>query len=138
MHAVSFTKAYDMYLENDDLLFSEGTTVKVQWSPVSVFPMELPDTYTVDIDMLEMNLDTGAWSELYSLASNVPNTGFTDVRIPKVEERERFEESVSPVVVRVSLSNSSITENGRKRNAASALFRRLGRFALKTTPQFDI
>ena len=121
-----------MYLENDDLLFSEGTTVKVRWSPVSIFPMELPDTYTVDIDMLEMNLDTGVWSELYSLASNLPNTGFTDVHIPKVEERQRFEESVLPVVVRVSLSNSSITENGRKRNAASALFRRLGRFALKT------
>lgn len=125
-------KSYDVYVANDDLVFSEGTMIKVRWSPVSIFPMELPDTYSVDIDLFEMNMATGIWNRLTSLASDLPNTGIADVVMPSVEEVETVEESLSPVVVRVSISDSTLNQDSKKRNVVSGIFRRLGQFALKT------
>ena len=122
--------SYDVYLSNDDLVFSENTMIDVHWSPLSIFPMELPNTYNVDIDLLEMNMATGIWSKLVSLASDVPNDGFRSVLMPSVEETETFDESISPVVVRVSISNRTIGQAHRKTNTGS-LFARLGRFGLK-------
>ena len=119
---MSYLKSYDVYLANDDVVFTEGMTVRVQWSPVSIFPMQPPNTYTVDIELLEMN-NTGTWNNSTPLVSNIPNTGFTDVPIPSVEIRDTLEEAISLVVVRVSLSSSANN---------SDILRRLGRFALKT------
>lgn len=125
-------KSYDVYLDNDDLLFSEGTVINIRWSPVSIFPMELPNTYSVDIDLLEMNMATGGWSKLMTLASDIPNTGLSNVRIPNVRETETVEDSISLVVVQVGISNNTLNQATQKRNVESGIFRRLGRFALKT------
>ena len=111
IYAVSYMKSYEVYVENDDLVFHEGATIKVRWSPVSIFPMELPDAYNVDIDLLQMNLVTGTWDTLTSLASDIPNNGIADVTMPSVEPTDTVEESVSPVVVRVSLN---VTQASRK------------------------
>ena len=123
--AVSYSKAFDVYLENDDLLFSDGDVLNIRWSPISIFPIELPNTYNVDIDLLEMNLNTGVWENLISLASNIPNTGFIDIPVPDIEERRTLEDSVSLIVVRVSLSI-------RRRRSSSEIFRRLALLGLKT------
>lgn len=129
IHAVSYMRSYAVYLENDDLVFSEGTTIKVRWSPVSVFPMELPDAYNVDIELMEMNMISGTWSKVISLASDIPNSGIADVVMPSVEEREAIEESVSPVVIRVSIGNNTINQASRKRSVSS-LLSKLGQFSL--------
>ena len=126
-------KSFDVYLGNDDLVFAEGTMIKARWSPVSIFPMESPDTYNVDIDLLEMNMDTRTWTKLVSLASDIPNTGSADIPVPNVGETEILEDSVSPVVVQVSISNNTLTQNlNTRKRIAAGIFGALGRFALKT------
>ena len=131
--AVSFTDAFEVYIDNDDLVFSSGATVRVQWSPKSIFPMETADAYTVDIDLLELNTKTGEWHELMMLGSDIPNSGLAEVRVPDVQEEDTFEDSLSPVVVRVGLSSASTNGSGiTKRGVVSDVLKRLGRFALKT------
>ena len=76
---------------------------------------------------------TGTWTKSVSLASDIPNTGTADIPVPSVGETETLEDSISPIVVRVGISNNTLTENlnTRKRNAGSILGA-LGRFALRT------
>lgn len=101
-----YTKSYGVYLDNDDLLFTNETSINVQWSPSSIFTLQLPHTYRVDIHLLVLNLTTGAWTEL-ALASNLPNTGYAAVSIQIVEEVTTLEGIISPIVVSVGLSGGS-------------------------------
>lgn len=105
--AVIYTKCYGVYLDNDDLLFSNETLMHVRWSPFSIFPLEPLHTYNVDINLLELNLTTGMWSELPPLASNLLNTGYASVPMPRLEESTTSEGIISPIVISVSLSRGS-------------------------------
>ena len=100
---VTYTKCYGVYLDNDDLIFSNETLIHVRWSPFSIFPMELPNAYNVDIKLLELNLTTEMWSEL-PLATNISNIGYAGVSIPEVDESATLEGIISPIVISVSLS----------------------------------
>ena len=130
---MSYTKAFEVYIGNEDLVFATGTSVRVQWSPESIFPMESQDSYTVDIDLLELSTRTRRWQKLKTLAFNVPNTGVANVPIAEVEEEDRLRLSYSPVIVRVGLSNASTneTETTIQRRSISGVFRAIGRAALK-------
>lgn len=122
-----------MYIANADLVISSETVVNVQWSPRSIFPMETPGSYDVDIDLLEMNMVTGSWQKIASLGNDLPNNGTASVRIPGVQAEETLEGSISPVIIRVGLSTNSTSETRlAKRGTASNLLRKLGRFALRT------
>ncbi len=121
-YLVSYTKSYGVYLENDDLLFNNGTSVSVRWSPFSIFTMEQPQLYSVDIVLLELNLTTGTWSERV-IASNLINSGFAAVSIPATDEKSSLEEIISPIVVSVSLNS--------RRNGTS-LLSALSQWNLKT------
>ena len=116
---MTYTKAFEIYLENDDLLFSGGSVVHVRWSPVSVFPLELPNSYTVDIDMLQMNANGVA--NKFSLVKDIPNTGLADVKVPSIDATASLEGPVSPVIVQVSLSDKALSRSRSKR----AIFRSL-------------
>ena len=116
---MTYAKAFEIYLENDDLLFSGGSVVHVRWSPVSVFPLELPNSYTVDIDMLQMNANGVA--NKFSLVKDIPNTGLADVRVPSIDATASLEGPVSPVIVQVSLSDKALSRSRSKR----AIFRSL-------------
>lgn len=133
LFVVSFTRAYEVYIANNDLVLSSETIVRVQWSPHSIFPMEAPGNYLVDIDLLEMNMTTGAWKKLASLERDLPNTGVANVRIPNIQEEDTLEGAISPVIIQVALSASSTNETRlAKRGIVSSLLGKLGRFALRT------
>lgn len=98
-------------MDNNDLLFSNETLMQIRWSPHSIFPLELPHTYRVDISLLELNLTTGMWSELPPLASNLSNNGYAGVPMSSVEESRTLEGIISPIVIRVSLSRGTGTSS---------------------------
>jgi hypothetical protein len=120
---VAYTKCYGVNFDNTDLLFSNGTVLDVRWSPFSIFPLELPHTYNVDIKLLELNLTTGVWNEL-TLASGLSNSGYAGVSIPEVDESTTLEGIISPVVISVALS---------VRSGSSSLLTELARLNLKTS-----
>lgn len=120
---MSYAKCYGVYLENNDLLFANETLIHVRWSPFSIFTLELPQTYRVNIDLLELNLTTGTWSE-QTLASNMSNSGYAAVTISSVEESTTLEGIISPVVIRVTLSSST---------GSTSLLRSLSQFNIKTS-----
>ena len=122
-----------MYIANNDLIISSETMVRVQWSPKSIFPMEAPNNYEVDIDLLEMDMATGSWKKIASLGTDLPNNGVANVRIPSIQEQDTLERSISPVIIRVGLSANSTSETRLvKRGIVSNLLGKLGRFALRT------
>lgn len=93
-------------MDNNDLLFANNTLIHVRWSPFSIFPLELPHTYKVDINFFELNLTSGTWNKQL-LASNLSNTGYAGVSITEVEEAATLEGIISPIVISVSLSSNS-------------------------------
>ena len=131
-------KAYEVYIENDDLFFTRGTPVKVYWSPQAILPVESPESYSVDIHLMELNLATGKWEHLVTLGTDLTNNGSADVRISEIETIEigaveNLNSSASPVVVQVSVSSASTSAMAMsKRQTASNVLRKLGRFALRT------
>ena len=131
-------KAYEVYIENDDLFFTSGTPVKVYWSPQAILPVESPESYSVDIHLMELNLATGKWEHLVTLGTDLTNNGSADVRISEIETIEigaveNLDSSASPVVVQVSVSSASTSAMATsKRQTASNILRKLGRFALRT------
>ena len=119
-----------MYVANADLVVSADTVVRVQWSPESILPLEAPDNYVVDIELLEMNMETGFWNKIAALETGLPNNGIADVRIPSIQLEENVvETSISPVIIQVALNASSTRT---KRGAFNNFLEKLGRFALKT------
>lgn len=131
-------KAYEVYIENDDLFFTRGTPVKVYWSPQAILPVESPESYSVDIHLMELNLASGKWEHLVTLGTDLTNNGSAEVRISEIETIEigaveTLDSSTSPVVVQVSVSSASTSTMGMsKRQTASNVLRKLGRFALRT------
>ena len=123
-----------MYVANTDLIVSADTLVQVQWSPESILPMEAPGNYEVDIELLEMNMETGFWSKTATLETGLPNNGVANVRIPSYsiqveEDNATVESSLSPVIIQVALNASSTRT---KRGVFTNFLAKLGRFALKT------
>ena len=137
-YAVSFMKAYEVYIENNDLFFARGAPVKVYWSPQTILPVESPGSYSVDIHLMELNLTSGKWQHLVTMETNLANNGSAEVRIPEIKALEigaleDFGSSVSPVVVQVSVSSASTSAKATsKRQTVSNVLRKLGRFALRT------
>ena len=128
-------KAYEVYIENDDLLFSSGTPIKVYWSPQTILPLAPPESYSVDIELMELNVTSGVWKHLVGLGTNLDNNGYAEVMIPDIAAVDDFDSSVSPVVVQVSVSSAStsvIDNETSKRGILSNLLAKLGRFALRT------
>ena len=131
-------KAYEVYIENDDLFFTRGTPVKVYWSPQAILPVESPESYSVDIHLMELNLASGKWEHLVTLGTDLTNNGSAEVSISDIETIEigaveNLDSSASPVVVQVSVSSASTSAMATsKRQTASNVLRKLGRFALRT------
>ena len=109
--AVSFTNSFEVYVANEDLVFTSETSVHIQWSPESIFPTDIhgSDMYNVDIELYQMNMDTRKWEMIQCLSSNIENNGSAEVAIPNLSEqtednRQRSREPVSAVVIAVGLS----------------------------------
>ena len=119
-------KAYEVHIDNDDLLFSSGTPIKVYWSPQSIFPVESPGSYSVDIHLMELNLTSEKWEHLVTVGTNLTNNGRAEVKTPEIEVLDSVNNSVSPVVVQVSVSSVSTSVNNKK---TSNLLKKLGRLA---------
>ena len=78
-------KAYEVYIDNDDLLFSSGAPVTAYWSPQTILPVESPGSYSVDILLMELNLTNGKWEHLVTVGTNLTNNGSAKLKIPEIE-----------------------------------------------------
>lgn len=118
-------KSFEVYIGNDNLIFAENDLIQIRWSPISIFPVEQPNMYNVDIHLMEMNAATGNFQRLLTLASNIPNTGIKDVRMPAVPTvaSDGWEEALSSVVVQVSIANNYIDDTT---TPVTNIFGRLG------------
>ena len=91
-------------------------------------------TYTVDITLRELDIDTGEWRVLATLVSNLLNDGEAEVTIPELPTVQNYEDSVSPVVVEVGVSSASMTDT-KKRSLLSSILTAVGRFGLRIIKQ---
>ena len=114
-------KAYEVYIDNDDLLFSSGTPIKVHWSPQMILPVESPGSYSVDIHLMELNLTSEKWEHLVTVGTNLINNGSAEIKLPEIEVFENVNSSFSPVVVQVSVSSDN--------TKTSSLLKKLGKLA---------
>ena len=109
-----------------------GTVVNVYWSPQSIFTLAEADSYTVDITLRELDMNTNKWNILSTLASDLPNSGEATVTIPELESVEDYEDSLSPVVIEVGVSRVSMTSTKR---SFSSVLSAIGRFGLRILKQ---
>ena len=125
-YAVPFMKAYEVYIDNDDLLFSSGAPITVYWSPQTILPVESPGSYSVDILLMELNLTNSKWEHLVTVGTNLTNNGSAKLKIPEIEVLDNVNSSFSPVVVQVSVSSVSTSVVDKK---TFNLLKKLGKLA---------
>ena len=132
---VFFLDAYEVYIDNTELLFSNGTSIGVHWSPISILPVVDPQNYTVDIKLMEVLIGS---QELAMLGTNLPNTGLASVTVPPIalEVIRDILGSITPVIVQVSISSDSTTgiRPTTNRGTDSDILRSLGNSPLKHSP----
>ena len=103
--------------------------IKIYWSPQSIFLLVNHSSYTVDINLQLLDLDTGEWKTIATLASDLTNNGIAEVTIPNIQELETYEHPAYPVVIEVGVSTASIAIT-RKRDLTSNILNKIGRAAL--------
>ena len=121
---VSSTNSFEVYVTNEDLIFTSETSVHIQWSPESIFPTDIysPNLYTVDIELFVLNINTRKWVMIHCLSSSIANNGSAEVTIPNLSE-QTLKDTVSPVVIGVGLSSTA---------PLSTIFKKLVQRGLKT------
>ena len=130
-----FQRAFEGIVESAEPLLESGATINIYWSPQSIFPPVVDDiSFTVDITLRVLDIDSGEWKTLAMLASDLPNSGEAQVTIPNIPELEGFDNSLSPVVVEVGISTTSMTTT-RKRGLFSNILQKVGRFGLRILKQ---
>lgn len=92
------------------MTFTAGSTVTVTWSPESVYPLEEPDLYTVDITLYFFHLSMGTRTEAVQLAPEIPNSGSALITMPNVSDIATFSIQVTAVtfVSRMEMNISSL------------------------------
>lgn len=80
------------------LHFIAESRVLVTWDPDSLFPMSDPNSYVVDIALSQLNLNTGIWERLQTLASEEENDGMAEVDFPSVSGGPMSMDDVAPIV----------------------------------------
>ena len=100
--------SFEIFVGNEDLMFTPETSIRIQWSPESIFPADILgyDMYTVDIELFELNVNTRQWEMIHRLSSNIENSGSAEVTVPDLS-RPTSEDPVSPVVIGVGLSSAA-------------------------------
>ena len=115
-------RASNVVFENQDPLISSGTMVKLRWSPQSILPIQPADSYTVDIKLREYNNTSKTW-KFTDIARDVPNTGYIEVAAPEMVPSENYNESVTPAVIQIGISETSSELQVVKRGFFSKLFK---------------
>ena len=75
---------FDATTRQKDAQFSSGDSVEVTWNPADVFPMEEADSYTVDITLHGLQVESENVFEAVKLAAGIPNSGSSRVNIPAI------------------------------------------------------
>ena len=88
----------------------------------------------MDITLRVLDIGTGEWNMLATLASDLTNTGEAEVTIPDIPDLENYESSVNPAVIEVGVSTASMTDT-RKRSLFSNILNKIGRLGLRIIKQ---
>jgi len=91
-----------------DLLYVSNDMVEITWNKDSLLPRSITELYnvtiTVNIQLNELNAETGAIQSIRNLASNVSNTGQYEVKIPSMYNSMSM--AVFQITIAEVLSNS--------------------------------
>ena len=98
---MSVTRGHNVDVLSDNLVFSVGSEIQVQWDPDTIFSVLPPNSYTVDLFLYRMELTTGIWREFSSLASNVENNGNFDLTVGNIPTGD----NVLPIAIFVFASS---------------------------------
>ena len=122
---VPFERGSAVGIETDSLLLRNGSAIKVKWPRNLLVPslqsIDIENSL-IDIKLYERDFNSES-RELTTLASNIPNTGETDVIIPDLSNV--ISEEICPVSIKIEFSTGS---DLRKRRSISQFIKKAGRF----------
>ena len=99
--------ASSIELNDEDLLYMSNDRMEITWDQDSLIPRSLTDKHnvivTVDIQLAEVDVETGNTRTVASLASDVANSGRYQAMVPSDYE------GISSAVVKITIAN---IENG--------------------------
>ena len=94
-------------VETNDVLLHPGDRTFVRWSSNSIVPSYIQENfllttnYRVDISLYELKFDSGSYTLISKLATNIRNTGVYQITVPSFTLLER---SVGTGIIGVSVS----------------------------------
>ena len=121
-------------VESENLLLLPGNKTIIHWSPDSIVPPHLQETFTVtndyhvDISLYLLNFTSRNFVFIEKLASDVPNTGIYEITVPLVNLSESF----TIGIIGISLSEQFVSRSTRNVFTKNALG------LLKRAPKFGL
>ena len=84
---VSFDDSPGVVYDTPTIRFAAGDAVVLTWLPNDVFPLEDPESYTVDITLFCFNVASPPTSKVLPmmLASNISNSGSAELIMPNID-----------------------------------------------------
>ena len=115
---VYFEDSSEVQHEGENLLLISRNTIRVNWIPTTLVPMESPGNYLVDVILSRYNLETRIWEELAVLETGVPNDGSLQTDIPSIFVDNNPMVDVYPVAIQVTVSRQAdMFDSRRKRQS---------------------
>ena len=111
-------KASEVVLENEDPFITNGTVLKLRWTPEDIFPLEEASSYTVDVMLREFNSMSQKW-EVMEVGKDLPNSGYAEVVAPDFKPPGSETDRIDPAVIEIVVN---IDTQVRKRAILPILF----------------
>ena len=96
-------------VEVDSLLYMSNERIEITWDHSSLLPESLARrhnvTVTVNIQLVEINIENGSTRTIVNLTSGVPNTGRYDAMIPSEHD------GISAALVKITIANVETRES---------------------------
>ena len=124
-----FQRAFEITIESEEPILESGAVINVHWSPHSIFSIINNGSYTVDITLRVLDVDTSEWKVVSTLASDLKNNGRAEVTIPEIPEFDSYEYLAYPALVEVSVSAASMSDTN------STILNKIGNLGMRIVKQ---
>ena len=117
------------------IIWNSGETANITWRPSSLIMSELIDNINVKVDasLLLYNEETEELEQTMMLATDLPNTGIAQVRLPTSPSFPASQYDVRAAILQLSVNTSTTVMPVTKRAAHQSKLRRFLQWAKKFT-----
>lgn len=120
------------FVETTDVLLLPGNKTTIHWPPNSIVEphlqevLSLPNNYSVDISLYQLNVDSENYTFIMKLATDIPNSGTHEITVPSLDQPV----DMTAGIIGVSIAEQFSTRPTRNIKLIASLLRKAGVLSL--------